>query len=125
MIEVIKDKKTIENIFKNIFNTELKTTVYSNIIIYKEEKIMGFMIYDLIYDRIELEYIGVIEEYRNKKIASKLMDYLINLKLPISLEVNINNIKAINLYKKYNFKQASIRKNYYNDEDAYLMIREV
>ena len=125
MIEVIKDKKIIENIFKNIFNTELKTTVYSNIIIYKEEKIMGFMIYDLIYDRIELEYIGVIEEYRNKKIASKLMDYLINLKLPISLEVNINNIKAINLYKKYNFKQASIRKNYYNGEDAYLMIREV
>lgn len=125
MIVEIKDISLIEDIFKKIFKQELKTTIYSKIVVYKEEDILGFMIYDLIYDRIELEYIGVIEEYQNKKIASKLMDYLININLPISLEVNINNIKAINLYKKYNFKQVSLRENYYNNEDAYLMVREV
>ena len=125
MIEVIKDKSIIEDIFKSIFNIELKTNIYSNIVVYKEEDMMGFMIYDLIYDRIELEYIGVLENYRNKKIASKLMEYLIDIKLPISLEVDINNIKAINLYKKYGFKEVSIRENYYQNHDAYLMIREV
>lgn len=125
MIVEIEDISLIEDIFKKIFKQELKTTVYSKIVVYKEEDILGFMIYDLIYDRIELEYIGVLEEYQNKKIASKLMDYLININLPISLEVNINNIKAINLYKKYNFKQVSLRENYYNNEDAYLMVREV
>lgn len=125
MIVEIEDISLIEDIFKKIFKQELKTTIYSKIVVYKEEDILGFMIYDLIYDRIELEYIGVLEEYQNKKIASKLMDYLININLPISLEVNINNIKAINLYKKYNFKQVSLRENYYNNEDAYLMVREV
>ena len=125
MISEIKDISLIEDIFKKIFDQELKTTIYSKIVVYKEKNILGFMIYDLIYDRIELEYIGVVEEYQNKKIASKLMGYLININLPISLEVNINNVKAINLYTKYNFKKVSLRKNYYNNDDAYLMIREV
>ena len=35
----------------------------------------------------------------------------------ITLEVNVNNIPAINLYKKYNFKEVGIRKKYYNNSD--------
>ena len=43
----------------------------------------------------------------------------------ITLEVRTTNEGAINLYKKYNFKVVSTRKNYYGNEDAYLMIREM
>ena len=40
----------------------------------------------------------------------------------ITLEVNINNTSAINLYKKYNFKEVGIRKKYYNNlDDALIM----
>lgn len=115
--------KEIEDIFKQIFNQELKLNIYSKIIAYKEDKIIGFLIYDDIYDRYEIEYIGVLEEYRNKGIGSKLMEYLKDK--PISLEVDINNEFAIKLYEKYGFKRVSIRKNYYNGNDAYLMIKEV
>ena len=43
----------------------------------------------------------------------------------ITLEVRISNLSAINLYKKYGFVVASLRHNYYGDEDAYLMVREM
>ena len=113
----------IEDIFKQIFNQELKLNIYSKIVAYKEDKIVGFLIYDDIYDRYEIEYIGVLEEYRNKGIGSKLMEYLDNKN--ISLEVDVNNENAIKLYEKYGFKKVSIRKNYYNNHDAYLMVKEV
>lgn len=113
----------IKDIFKEIFNQELKLNIYSKIIAYKEDKIIGFIIYDDIYDRYEIEYIGVLEEYRNKGIGSKLMEYLDNKN--ISLEVDVNNENAIKLYEKYGFKKVSIRKNYYNNHDAYLMVKEV
>ena len=36
-------------------------------------------------------------------------------KYSIYLEVNKNNIKALNMYAKLNFKRVSVRKSYYND----------
>ena len=117
------NKKEIEDIFNKIFNQELKLNVYSKIIVYKEKKILGFLIFDDIYDRYEIEFIGVLEEYRNKGIGSKLMEYLNNKN--VSLEVDVNNTNAIKLYEKYGFKKVSVRKNYYQGHDAYLMVREV
>jgi ribosomal-protein-alanine N-acetyltransferase len=41
---------------------------------------------------------------------------------PIMVEVNQNNVQAINLYKKIGFKQIDIRRKYYpNNEDALIM----
>ncbi len=71
----------------------------------------------------------VKEEYRRNNIASKLMDETIkvfkeNNINEISLDVRVSNEKALSLYKKYNFKQVLIRKNYYeNKEDAIVMLR--
>ena len=43
----------------------------------------------------------------------------------ITLEVDESNEAAINLYKKYGFTIAAIRKKYYGKNDGYLMIREM
>ena len=87
---------------------------------------IGLISYSLIYDRIELEYIWTSFIHRKKGIASKLMDKMIEEKVNnFTLEVCTSNESAINLYKKYNFKVVSVRKNYYGCEDAYLMIREM
>lgn len=44
----------------------------------------------------------------------------------VTLEVKSNNYKAIKFYKKFNFEQISIRKNYYKDkEDAIVMLKEL
>ena len=45
----------------------------------------------------------------------------------MTLEVRVSNIVAQNLYKKYGFKLARIRKEYYSDnkEDAMIMWNDI
>ena len=90
-----------------------------------DEKICGYlMVLDSI-DVYEILAIATIEEYRNKGIAQELLDKIKTK--DIFLEVRESNEKAINFYKKNNFKQISIRKGYYSDptEDAIIMKMEV
>lgn len=87
---------------------------------------IGLISYSLIYDRIELEYVWVLSNFRRKGIASKLMDKMFLEKVNnVTLEVRVSNEDALNLYKKYGFKVVSLRSNYYGKDDAYLMIREM
>ena len=90
-----------------------------------DEKICGYlMVLDSI-DAYEILAIATVEEYRNKGIAQELLDKIKTK--DIFLEVRKSNEKAINFYKKNNFKQISIRKGYYSDptEDAIIMKMEV
>lgn len=99
---------------------------FNKILVYMDgNTILGFIDYSKMYENMEINYIFVIEQYRNKGIASKLLEYIINNNdfSNITLEVNINNINAIKLYEKYNFKTISKRIGYYNGIDAYLMER--
>lgn len=90
---------------------------------YINDLLVAFLDYSVMYEKIEINYIFVVNEYRRKNIAYNLIKYVIdNYKFDnITLEVNINNINAINLYKKLGFKVISIRKNYYDGIDGYLM----
>ena len=72
----------------------------------------------------------MIESYQNQHIGSKLIEYMIkdctrNKVNSITLEVKINNINAIHLYKKKGFVEVAIRKGYYQGIDAVLMEKEV
>ena len=52
------------------------------------------------------------------------MEYIINLgDFSLSLEVNIKNNIAINLYKKHGFEIVAKRNRYYGENDGYLMVR--
>ena len=89
-----------------------------------DEKVCGYlMVLDSI-DVYEILAIAAVEEYRNKGIAQELLDKIKTK--DIFLEVRKSNEKAINFYKKNNFKQISIRKGYYSDptEDAVIMKME-
>ena len=77
------------------------------------------------YERMEINYIFVKEEYRKNNIGYELIKYMIdnNEFDNITLEVNVNNDCAINLYKKHGFEIIGIREKYYNGIDGYLMER--
>lgn len=131
MINYTTEKELI-NSFLKYFNTKINDiSKFSKYLIYSiDDKNIGFVDFSFIYDRIELNYIYVEKSYRNKNIASKLMDKLIefaidNKCINITLEVDESNNAAINLYKKYGFTIATIRKKYYGKNDGYLMIREM
>lgn len=96
-----------------------------SIIYYENNKIVAFLNYSMIYERAEINYIFVLENYRGKKIASKMLEFMIkSCKIceNITLEVRKSNSIAISLYRKFGFKEVAIRKNYYNNEDGILMM---
>jgi len=124
------DRIIIYDILNKEFDTIYKEdSPFTKWIIYEEHNtIIGFINYDSIYDHSELEYIYVIPEYRKKGIATMLLNKMIdnldkdNIK-NISLEVKDNNEKAIKFYEKNGFKKVTIRKNYYKNNDAFLMLK--
>lgn len=132
-----EDILELENSFPQLFNDkrieeDFKLNPFTKYLVYKLDNkiIVGVLNYTLIYDRIEIVNINVLEEYRRQKIASTLMEKLIENAsnsgiINITLEVNINNTSAINLYEKYGFKKRAIRKGYYNGIDALLMEKEL
>ena len=102
----------------------------SIILVYeKDDKIIGFISATDLGETCDILSLVVDPKYRNKMVASNLIDYLISelsedLKL-ITLEVASKNIPAINLYEKFGFEVVNVRKNYYSDgDDAYLMARK-
>lgn len=136
-IEIENSKiKEIEKSFpqflcKNSINKNLLDDPFTEYYIYIENnRILGFINYDILYERAELLYIAVIEEAQNKKIGSKLLEFMIkncrkkNIQ-NITLEVNVENKKAIALYEKYGFQKVAIRKNYYQGIDGILMEKEL
>lgn len=83
-------------------------------------------------DEVEIYTIAVDELYRGQKIASNMLEHLINFsrEMKVSkiwLEVSTKNMPAINLYEKFGFEKIRLRKNYYSltNEDAYIMLKEL
>lgn len=117
------DKK-IENYFN--FKDYLKNGIYSQYVYVIDDKIVGYILITIIDDLVEIHLLYVDNLFRNQKIGTKLIDYIINKysNHRFLLEVAINNYIAIKLYENMNFKKINIRKKYYNDIDAYVMERK-
>ena len=127
MIEEIT-KEESETLLKKYFFEEFGNSSidspFNKTVVYRLNEIMGFINYDLIYDRIEINYIYVIEQFRNKGIAGELVKYIDKNIKNITLEVKESNIQAINFYLKIGFKKVLVRENYYKNENGILMIKE-
>ena len=105
-------------LFINSFFPQYKITddPFEKYLGYFDNGLLGVVIYSVIYERAEINFICVKKEYRNKKIGSVLMQNTVEkTKLAncknISLEVRKDNISAINLYKKFGFVEVSKEKN--------------
>ncbi len=89
--------------------------------------VIGFCLSFISNYESELYKIAISKDYQNLGFGKLLLRlhlaYLTLFEVKQNyLEVNINNHKAINLYKKLGYKEINIRKNYYfNKEDALIM----
>lgn len=93
-----------------------------------ENEIVGFAGIKVVLDEADVMNIVVKKSKRNNKIGSLLLEHLISLAKnlnckSLSLEVNEDNLPAINLYKKFGFEQIGFRKNYYEDKNGIVMIK--
>ena len=94
---------------------------------FEKNKLVAFINYSLYYERAEINYIFVLEKYRRKNIATNLFNHILNKNKElknITLEVRESNETAIHFYEKCGFRKCTIRKNYYGNENALLMIKE-
>lgn len=95
---------------------------------YVDDKLVAFVHIAKLYETMDIVNIVVDEEYRKQGIATKLINYVINLFDDIDsvmLEVNENNVTAISLYEKNKFEVISKRNNYYGSDAALIMKRVV
>ncbi len=90
---------------------------------YDGDKVLGYLEIRLVDGVIDIMNLFVNEEYRNNKIATSLMNEMINNEdyNKIMLEVNEKNNIAIKLYTKLGFKEISVRDRYYGEDTAIIM----
>lgn len=129
-LEKIKDKLGSEfDDFWNIetLESELENPLSEYIVAICENEIVGFAGIWKPIDEAHITNIVTRIDKRRNNIGTKMLEELIkmakenNLKC-VTLEVNEHNKNAINLYKKFEFREVGRRKNYYNNaDDAIIM----
>ncbi len=133
----IEDFSNIKEIlisdFDDFWNTkileeELKDENSYYLVAKINNEIVGFAGMKIILNEADIMNIVIRKNFRNLGIGSTLLKNLIlNAKqkeiTKLTLEVNENNLPAIHLYEKLNFKKISIRKNYYNNIDNAIIMQ--
>ena len=128
-----KELDELENSFSYVLKNvlaEFNNNPFNHYLLFvQDNKILGFINYYLMYDRIEIANFNVLEKYQNQHIGTKLLDCLINSYKDkvknITLEVKKDNDKAIAIYQKMGFIKTAIRKDYYDGIDGILMERRM
>ena len=134
--EKIKDYDNIIKIHNLYFDNKWQTKDienmniaenYSFITVKDGDKTVAYLISYDTTDSIDLFEIAVEGSYQGQGLGTLLLKALFekNHDRDIFLEVHENNEKALLLYRKNNFKEISIRKNYYKDnKSAIIMVRK-
>ena len=78
---------------------------FFNALVYYDNGVKGIILYSLLYDRIEIEYIIVHENYRKQGIGKDMMSLAIsNLQEKGCKTYMIDWTGLMELYRKFNFE---------------------
>ncbi len=93
-----------------------------------EERVVGFMVYELTRKTIHVVNFAVHPEFRRRGVGSQMVAKLISKlselrRTRVKLEVRETNLPAQLLFRYNGFRAVSVLRRYYDDtpEDAYLM----
>ncbi len=109
---------------------ELSTAFSHFIIAETAGKIAGYAVAWEVAGEIQLNHIAVREEFRRRGAGRALMDFFeAHFKArgaqKILLEVRSRNSTARVFYRALGFRENGIRNNYYQDDDAILMEKDI
>ena len=93
-----------------------------------DERVVGFMIYELHKNRLHILNFAVAKDARRRGIGAQMISKLVSKlshqrRTRILLEVRETNLAAQMFFKTAEFKAVSVLRDFYDDttEDAYLM----
>ena len=94
----------------------------------QNERVVGFMIYELHRNRLHVLNFAVHPKFRRQGVGGQMLNKLIGKLSPlrrnrVMLEVRETNLSAQLFFKAMNFRAVSVLRDFYEDttEDAYLM----
>lgn len=132
----VKHLHQIENLLEEHFDRfwtasvikkELENPLSEYIVAIIDNEVVGYAGIWKPIDEAHITNIVTKKEKRGMNVGTTMLKELIKIAKQeslkdITLEVNVNNEAAINLYKKYNFIECGRRKKYYNNtDDAIIM----
>ncbi|MDR2172146.1 MAG: ribosomal protein S18-alanine N-acetyltransferase [Planctomycetaceae bacterium] len=94
----------------------------------KNNRVVGFMIYETPKNRIHLLNIAILPEFQRQGIASQMIQKLISKltnqgRTKITMEIRESNLPALLFFRSRGFKATGVLHCFYEDtnDDAYLM----
>jgi ribosomal-protein-alanine N-acetyltransferase len=110
------------------YETELGNTAATYFVARSNGEVVGYSGIWVVADEAHITTLAVDPSHQRRRIGERLLLAMIEEAIlrggtHITLEVRESNRAAQNLYRKYGFREAALRKNYYTDsgENAVVM----
>lgn len=120
MTKYLDEVKEIERLY---FKASFDDFSSFYILTVEDKGLEAYLIYSLVLEEAEIISIFVKEKFRRQGLATKLINELKQKAKVIYLEVNENNSKAYNLYRKLGFVVYHQRLKYYDNKDTALLMK--
>jgi len=116
-----------------MFEGELKNPVssaYTLKVRPDDDELAAYIVFWIVHGEAHILNIAVDPRWRGRGVASRLLGFVLQIMkrrmvYEVFLEVRVSNEYAKSLYKKFGFREAFIRRNYYGDEDAIVMVLDL
>lgn len=110
---------------KDLLAVSLTSAVKHVYIIHEQQRMLGYMIIQIILDEGEIERIGIHPDFRRQSLGKHLLMNVLeqNTIADCFLEVNAMNVSAKKLYHSCGFEIIGCREKYYQDGNDALMMK--
>lgn len=115
---------------KNAIEEAFSNELYRFVAVEEKGSVVGHANFRMVADEGEIERVAVHPDFRRRGYGRKLMEAMVDYSRKkgvrdMTLDVRVNNEKAINLYESCGFSEEGRRKDYYREptEDAIIMWR--
>jgi len=109
------------------FRAELVAPYSTVLVLQENDRVAGYLCYWLAAGELHILNLATAPESRRRRVGSRLLEHALlqarGVEVEVAcLEVRVGNIGAIELYRRFGFRDDCVRPGYYADgEDALLM----
>ncbi|MDH3425316.1 MAG: ribosomal protein S18-alanine N-acetyltransferase [Acidimicrobiia bacterium] len=108
------------------FEDELSHTDGNYMVVESDAGIVGYAGMFVTDEEAHITTVAVVDELRGQGLGTRLILQLVDLARrsgvgSLTLEVRLSNYAARDIYRRFGFVPARVRKDYYRDDDALIM----